>query len=54
MVVEYRVVVEADLNGHIGTSNEGVKRIHRGFGFGQNNADGGRVLDLEGFFLSGN
>ena len=36
----------ADLNGHIGTSSEGVEGIHGGFGFGRANAEGQRVLDF--------
>ena len=34
LAVEERVIVGADLNGHIGTLDEGVKRINGGFGFG--------------------
>ena len=36
----------AHFNGHIGTSSEGVERIHGGFGFGRANAEGRRVLDF--------
>ena len=43
---EERVIVGVDLNGHIGTSNIGVERIHGGFGVGQPNTDGERVVDF--------
>ena len=46
LAMEERVIVGADLNGHIGTSSEGVERIHGGFGFGRANAEGQRVLDF--------
>ena len=45
LAMEERVfIVGSDLNGHIGTSSEGVERIHGGFGFGRANAEGRRVL----------
>ena len=46
LAVEERVIVGADLNGHIETSSEGVEKIHGGFGFGLANAEGRRVLDF--------
>ena len=46
LAMEERVIVGADLNGHIGPSSEGVERIHGGFGFGRANAEGRRVLDF--------
>ena len=46
LAMEERVIVGADLNGHIGTSSEGVERIHGGFDFGRANAEGRRVLDF--------
>ena len=46
LAMEERVIVGADLNEHIGTSSEGVERIHGGFGFERANAEGRRVLDF--------
>ena len=44
LAMEERLIVGADLNGHIGTSSEGAERIHGGFGFGRANAEERRVL----------
>ena len=46
LAMEERFIVGADLNGHIGTSSEGLERIHGGFGFGRANAEERRVLDF--------
>ena len=35
-----RVVVGGDLNGHIGTSNRAISRIHGGLGMGERNEEG--------------
>ena len=40
LAVVERIIVGADLNGHIGTSGEGVERIHGRFGFGRAYAEG--------------
>ena len=40
-----RLVEGADLNGHVGRSNDGFQRVHAGKGFGDRNAGGERVLE---------
>ena len=45
IAVEERVVLGADLNGHVGAVKEGVERIHGGHGLGNVNAEGERILD---------
>jgi len=34
------VVLAGDMNGHVGSSNVGYDGMHRGFGYGDRNADG--------------
>ncbi|VDL82195.1 unnamed protein product [Nippostrongylus brasiliensis] len=41
---EEMIVVAGDLNGHVGTSNNGNK-CHGGFGYGARNEDGERILE---------
>jgi len=38
------VVLAADMNGHDGSSNVGYDGTHGGFGYGDRNADGSRIL----------
>ena len=38
------IVVGWDLNGHIGTNVDGYDGVHGGYGFGERNADGERIL----------
>ena len=40
------VVVAGNLNGHVGQYAEGYEGVHGGFGFGDRNAEGVRVLDF--------
>jgi len=40
------VVFDADMNGHIGSSNVGYDGTHGGFGYGSRNADGSRILEF--------
>jgi len=39
-----RVVLAGDMNGHVGSSNVGYDGMHGGFGYGDRNADGSRIL----------
>ena len=38
--------IEADLNGHVGTTSVGFKAVHGGFGYGSRNQEGEEVLDF--------
>ena len=40
-----RVIVGGDLNGHIGRSREGIERIHGGWGMGDKNDEGEKIVD---------
>ena len=40
-----KVVVGGDLNGHVGAQQEGYEREHGGFGFGNRNDEGERILE---------
>jgi len=40
------VVLAGDMNGHVGSSNAGYDRMHGGFGYGDINADGSRILEF--------
>ena len=40
------VVVLGDLNGHVGEQVDGCEGVHGGFGYGQSNLEGCRVLEL--------
>jgi len=41
-------VLAGDINGHVGSSNAGYDRTHGGFGYGDRNADGSRILEFAG------
>ncbi|XP_068240963.1 craniofacial development protein 2-like [Palaemon carinicauda] len=41
-----RVIMGGDLNGHLGISREGIKRVHGGWGVGERNDGGERVIDF--------
>ncbi|XP_068213401.1 uncharacterized protein [Palaemon carinicauda] len=41
-----RVIVGANLNGHVGSENEVIGRVHGGRGIGERNPDGESVVDL--------
>ncbi|XP_068225414.1 craniofacial development protein 2-like [Palaemon carinicauda] len=41
-----RVIIEGDLNGPLGISTEGIKRVHGGWGVGERNDWGERVIDF--------
>ena len=43
---EERVLVGGDLNGHIGTSNRVISRIHGGLGMGDRNEEGETIIDF--------
>jgi hypothetical protein len=40
------LMIGGDLNGHVGASKEGYQEIHGGFGFGNRNKEGVRILDF--------
>jgi len=39
-------VLAGDMNGHVGSSNVGYDGKHGGFGYGDRNADGSRILEF--------
>ena len=41
-----KIVIGADLNGHIGTGNTGYERWHGGFGHGEKNQEGDNILEF--------
>ncbi|XP_068245354.1 craniofacial development protein 2-like [Palaemon carinicauda] len=41
-----RVIIGGDLNGHLGISREEIKRVHEGWGMGERNDGGERVIDF--------
>lgn len=41
-----RVIVGADLNGHVGSENEAIGRVHGGHGIGERNPEGESVVDF--------
>ena len=40
------IVVGGDLNGHTGTNVDGYDGVYGGYGFGERNADGGRIPEF--------
>jgi len=40
------VVLAGDMNGHVGSSNAGYDGTLGGFGYGDSNADGSRILEF--------
>jgi len=40
------VVLAGDMDGHVGSSNVGYNGTHGGFGYGDRNADGFRILEF--------
>ena len=44
--LEERVVLGADLNGHVGRERGVLERVHGGWGVGEKNEEGERILDL--------
>jgi len=40
------IVVGGDLNGHVGTNVDGYDGVHGGYGFGERNSDGERILEF--------
>ncbi|XP_068228056.1 uncharacterized protein [Palaemon carinicauda] len=41
-----RVIVGADLDGHVGSENEAIGRVHGGHGIGERNPEGESVVDF--------
>ncbi|XP_066946150.1 craniofacial development protein 2-like [Macrobrachium rosenbergii] len=42
---EERSIIAGDMNVHVGRTREGIERVHGGWGVGERNDDGERVLD---------
>jgi len=40
------VVLAGDMNGHVGSSNVGYDGMHGGFGYGDRDADGSRIVEF--------
>ena len=40
-----KVIIGADLNGHVGKEEDGFNHVHRRKGYGQRNRDGDRILE---------
>jgi len=40
------VVLAGDMNGHVGSNSVGYDGTHGGYGFGDRNADGSRILEF--------
>jgi len=40
------IVIGGDLNDHVGTNVDGYDGVHGGYGFGERNADGQRILEF--------
>ncbi|ESN99387.1 hypothetical protein HELRODRAFT_67053, partial [Helobdella robusta] len=41
------ILIEGDLNGHVGKKTDGFDCLHGGFGYGELNEDGNRILEFE-------
>jgi len=39
-------VLAGDMNGHVGSNSVGYNGAHGGYGFGDRNADGSRILEF--------
>ena len=42
--------IGGDLNGHVGTTSAGFEAVHRGFGYGSRNQEGGGSFGFRGSF----
>jgi len=40
-----RILLAGDLNGHVGSTSSGYEGMHGGFGFGERNEEGERILE---------
>ncbi|ESN91364.1 hypothetical protein HELRODRAFT_165393 [Helobdella robusta] len=40
------MLIRCDLNGHVGEKTDGFDNVHRGFGYGERNEDGNRILEF--------
>ncbi|XP_037802992.1 uncharacterized protein LOC119597486 [Penaeus monodon] len=41
-----RYIIRGDMNGHVGSSNDAISRIHEGYAYGNGDEDGEKVIDL--------
>jgi hypothetical protein len=41
-----KLFIGGDLNGHVGTIRGGFERVHRGFGYGEQNQEGEDILNF--------
>jgi hypothetical protein len=44
--ISEKLFIGGDLNGHVGVTNVGFERVHRGFGYGSRNQEGEDVLNF--------
>ncbi|ESO11932.1 hypothetical protein HELRODRAFT_167026 [Helobdella robusta] len=40
------ILIGGDLNGHVGEKTDGFDTVHGGFGYGERNEDGNRILEF--------
>ncbi|ESO00276.1 hypothetical protein HELRODRAFT_83374, partial [Helobdella robusta] len=40
------ILIGGDLNGHVGEKTDGLDNVHGGFGYGERNEDGNRMLEF--------
>ena len=45
-----KLFIGGDLNGHVGTISTGFEAVHRGFGYGSRNQEGGGSFGFRGSF----
>ncbi|GJW66111.1 retrovirus-related pol polyprotein LINE-1 [Tanacetum coccineum] len=43
---DHRLIIEGDLNDHIGAAMDGYERVHGGFGFGVRSKEGSTILEF--------
>ncbi|XP_066953396.1 uncharacterized protein [Macrobrachium rosenbergii] len=43
--VEKRLIIGGDMNGHVGRTREGTEKVHGGWGVGERNDEGKRLVD---------
>jgi hypothetical protein len=46
ILVNEKLFIGGDFNGHVGTTNAGFQEVHGGFGYGSRNQAGEEVLDF--------
>ena len=46
LILDARIIVCGDLNGHVGSNRRGCEEVHGGYGIGEVNEEGVKVLDF--------